>query len=109
MAETIDERVHGGEEAERPRLEEAERTAEAERAAAIDAAKAHEAAATQAVGEGGVDAANLDDNYFAVTPDAQAEAQARATPRARNRYVTVGKPLSMTQVEAWARGAVHGV
>ena len=31
------------------------------------------------VGVGGVDAANLDDNYFAPTPDTEAEAAAEVT------------------------------
>ena len=59
-----------------PKLEEAERTAKA----AFDTTSPDLAAKEEVgVGVGGVDAANLDDNYFAPTPDTEAEAAAEVT------------------------------
>ena len=64
-----------------PRLEEAERNAERTAKAAFDTANADEAA-KEVNGVDAVDAANLDDNYFAATPDSEAEAAAEAEAQA---------------------------
>ena len=79
VAGATDRLEDGADGVDMPRLEEAERNAERTAEAAFDTANAGEAVKEV----NGVGGANLDDNYFQVTPDAEAEAVAEAEAQAK--------------------------